>query len=115
VSLNVVTLVGRLTEASVKLAYRENGTPEARWTLMLQDMGKDGGTFKLFCPLVAYGAKAEECAERLEPGDLVTVQGKLGWHKPPASKRDPEPVGKLTVLAWQVEKIETPAPAASAT
>lgn len=61
--------------------------------------------FKLFVPVVAYGARAESLAETLEPGDLVTVQGKLGWQAPPATKADLKPAGKLTVLAWQVEQL----------
>lgn len=61
--------------------------------------------FKLFVPVVAYGARAESLAETLEPGDLVTVQGKLGWRAPPATKADLKPAGKLTVLPWQVEQL----------
>jgi single-stranded DNA-binding protein len=54
---------------------------------------------------VVYGARAEALAETLEPGDLVTVQGKLGWRAPPATKTDPKPTGKLMVIGWQVEKV----------
>jgi hypothetical protein len=106
-SLNTVNLVGKITDSGVKLYYKERGC-ECHWTLMLEDVGKGGEVFKLFVPCVNY-AKAEELAASLEPGDLVSVQGKLGWARPQPTKKDPEPAGRLTVLAWQVEKIAAPA------
>jgi primosomal replication protein N len=56
-------------------------------------------------PVIVYGTRAEALAETFEPGDLVTVQGKLGWRAPPATKMAPKPAGKLVVLAWQVEQV----------
>jgi single-stranded DNA-binding protein len=112
--LNAVSLVGKVTENGVKLVYRENGTPEARWTMLLEKRGKDDATFKLFCPIVAYGARGEAFAASLEPGDLIALTGKLGWSKPQATKHDPTPQGKLCVLAYQVERLTpTPTPAHS--
>ena len=112
--LNSVCLVGTITDAAVKLYYRDNGTSEARWTMLLEESGKDAATFKLFCPVVTYGAKAEDFAARFDAGDVISCSGKLGWHKPQATKKEPAPVGRLVVLAWQVEKIQTPALATSA-
>jgi single-stranded DNA-binding protein len=112
--LNAVSLVGKVTESGVKLFYREHGTPEARWTLLLEELGKDEAVFKLFCPVVAYGARGEAFAAALEPGDLIAVTGKLSWSKPHATKQDPTPQGRLCVLAWQVERL-TPAGTPSAT
>ena len=113
-SLNSVALCGRLTDAGVKLTYRASGHPEATWTLILEEPSKDGQQmFTLFVPVVVYGAKAEALAETLEPGDLVTVQGKLGWRAPPATRRTRSPTGKMVVLAWQVERLAgSPAPVA---
>jgi hypothetical protein len=68
--LNAVSLVGTVTESGVKLASREHGTPEARWTRLLEELGKDDALFKLFCPIIAYGSRGEACAASLEPGDL---------------------------------------------
>ena len=86
-SLNSVALCGRLTDAGVKLTYLPSGSPEAAWTLVVEEPSKDGQhVFKLFVPIVVYGARAEALAETLEPGDLVTVQGKLGWRAPPATR-----------------------------
>jgi hypothetical protein len=111
--LNAVSLVGTVTESGVKLASREHGTPEARWTRLLEELGKDDALFKLFCPIIAYGSRGEACAASLEPGDLIAVTGKLGWSKLHATKKDPTPQGRLCVVAWQVERVTpagTPAP-----
>jgi hypothetical protein len=43
--------------------------------------------------VVVNGAKAEALAETLEPGDLVTVRGELGWRVPPATKGTLKPMG----------------------
>jgi len=105
-SLNSVALCGRVTDAGVKLTYLPSGSPEAKLTLVVEELGKDGQqTFRLFVPVIVYGARAETLAETLEPGDLVTVQGKLGWRALPATKTDPKPAGKLTVIAWQIERL----------
>jgi single-stranded DNA-binding protein len=105
-SLNSVALCGRVTDAGVKLTYLPSGHPEAKLTLVVEGPSKDGQqTFRLFVPVMVYGARAEALAETLEPGDLVTVQGKLGWRAPPATKANPKPMGKLVVLAWQVERL----------
>jgi single-stranded DNA-binding protein len=106
VSLNSVALCGRVTDAGVKLTYLASGHPEATLTLVVEELGKDGQQkFRLFVPVVVYGTRAEVLAETLEPGDLVTVQGKLGWRAPPATQANPKPAGKLLVIGWQVEKV----------
>ena len=56
--------------------------------------------------------RTEALAETLEPGDLVTVQGKLGWRTSPATKTNSKPAGKMMVVAWQVERLAAdPSPA----
>jgi single-stranded DNA-binding protein len=104
--LNSVALCGRLTEAGIKLTYLPSGQPEAKWRLILEDPGKEARqTFKLFIPVVAYGVRAEEYASSLDAGDLVTLQGRLCWRTPPATKHEPKPQGKLPVMAWSVERL----------
>jgi len=111
--LNSVCLVGKITDAGMKLYCREHGTPECRWTMLLEESGQDEATFKLFCPVVAYGAKAEAFAATLGAGDVISLSGKLGRHKPAATKKDPAPVGRLVVSAWQ-GSVVTPAMVESA-
>jgi hypothetical protein len=55
--------------------------------------------------VVVYGTKAEALAETLEPGDLVTARGELGWRAPPATKANPKPMGKLVVIGWEIERV----------
>jgi single-stranded DNA-binding protein len=104
--LNSVALCGQVTVAGMKLTYLPSGSPEATWTLVVEEPSKDGQqVFRLFVPVIVYGVKAEALAETLEPGDLVTVQGKLGWRAPSATKANPRPQGKLVVLGWQVARV----------
>jgi single-stranded DNA-binding protein len=84
-SLNSVNLIGKITEAGQKLRYRENGSPEVTWTLMIEEPGKGEQTFRLFVPCVAY-AKAGEQAESLDGGDLIALQGWLCWRTRAATK-----------------------------
>ncbi len=113
-SLNSVALCGRVTDAGVKLTYLPSGSPEAKFTLVVEEPSKDGQqTFRLFVPVMVYGARAEALAETLDPGDLVTVQGKLGWRASPATKTNPKPMGKVVIIGWEVERVVgamTPAP-----
>ena len=86
----------------MKLLYRENAQPEVRWILVVEELGKGNQVFRLFVPCVAY-TKAEDLAERLDPGDLITLQGRLCWRSAPATKKDPNVQGKLTVLVGSVD------------
>jgi single-stranded DNA-binding protein len=82
------------------LTYLPSGSPEATWALVAEEPSKDGQrVFTLFVPVTVCGARAETPGETLEPGDLVTVQGKLGWRAPPATKTRPKSQGKLVVLS----------------
>jgi single-stranded DNA-binding protein len=99
--MNSVSLVGRVSDAGVRLSYRESGGPECRWTLVIEEPGKDGAVFRLFCPVVAYGDRSEAFAATLDRGELVAISGKLGWSKP----KDPGAKGGVIVVAWLVEKL----------
>jgi single-stranded DNA-binding protein len=61
--------------------------------------------FTRFVPVVVYGAKADVLPQTLEPGDLVTVRGELGWRAAPATKGTLKPVGRLIVIGWEVERL----------
>jgi single-stranded DNA-binding protein len=60
---------------------------------------------------VVYGKTPEQVAETVNAGDLVAIDGKLGWMSR-IDKKTKEISGKLTVLAWsvQVEQVSTPMP-----
>jgi single-stranded DNA-binding protein len=47
----------------------------------VEERDKGNQVFRLFVPCMAY-SKAEHLAERLDAGDLVTVQGRLCWRSP---------------------------------
>jgi hypothetical protein len=103
--------VGRISDAGVKLYYRDKG-PEARWTLVVEE-GKDGTTWRVFCPVIAFSDRAEAYATTLNAGDFVAITGKLGWAKPPATAKDPGAKGGIVVVAWQVEVLSTGTPTAT--
>jgi single-stranded DNA-binding protein len=63
--------------------------------------------YKLYIPVDLFGDKAEQTAETINAGDLVLVDGKLQWKS--WLDRTGEQHGRLTVLAWKVDKPETPA------
>jgi hypothetical protein len=46
--LNHVTLIGKATDAGPKLLYSDNGQPECRWTLAIEEPGAQGKMFTTF-------------------------------------------------------------------
>jgi single-stranded DNA-binding protein len=78
-SLNRVLLVGHVTDTRPKLTYSERGRPECRLTLMLTEAGKDGQAFTVYAPIYVLGNGAETVAEQVDAGDVVSIDGRLGW------------------------------------
>jgi single-stranded DNA-binding protein len=91
--LNAVHLIGRVSTYGVKLAYTEAAKPQASFTLVIAE-----GDFRLFVPVLIVGQHAEPCAETLEPGALIAVNGKLQYKKTPDGS-------KLIVAAYGVERL----------
>jgi single stranded DNA-binding protein len=108
--LNKVIVAGQIEAPGPKLTYAAAGTPECRFTLRLDESGKDGQTFKLFLPILIYSTHAEWVAEHVSAGDLVLIDGKLRYH----SWLDKAGVkqSRLAIMAWAVSHL-TPAPAVS--
>ena len=106
-TINKVLLCGRVTAEGCRLTYTAGATPHCTFTLLLEEASKQGHTYKLYIPVDLFGDKAEQAAETLTAGDLVLVDGKLQWKS--WLDRHGEKHGRLAVLAWQVEKPETPA------
>ena len=106
-SLNRVILTGTVGQYGVNLRYPEQGTPQTSFTLVCEDPSRDGATFKMFIPVLIIGTQAEALAERLEPGDVVLLEGKLAYQ---AGKTKDS--GKLIVTCFNVEVLR-PSMAAS--
>jgi single-strand DNA-binding protein len=109
-ALNKVVLLGTLSE-DPKVSWTPAGTAECALTVLLEEPGKDGATFKLWTPVVLYGKAAEAAGETLNKGDLVLIaDAKLCWRSW-INKKTGEKEGKLAVMAWSVSKVEAPTPA----
>jgi single-stranded DNA-binding protein len=99
--INLVTVMGKVTEQGPKVTYGENGQPECRWTLAIEEHGAQAKVFTIYVPCSAFGRAAEAIAEQLEPGALVCIRdGRLRFRK--AKLRSGEDVSKLEVSCWQV-------------
>jgi Single-strand binding protein family len=77
-AVNHVVLVGKLTDAGPKLTYSDAGKPECRLTVMLTEASKTGQAFTVYVLVFVVGQGAEQAAEQLDAGDLVSVDGRLG-------------------------------------
>ena len=99
-AINKVLLCGRVVDPGPKLTYTPEGSPQCRFTLCLEEMGKEGQAFKLFVPVLVYNTHAEWLAEHINSDDLVLIDGKLRFH----SWIDKQGVkqSKLAVMGWQV-------------
>src|SRR6266545_3145316 len=108
-AINKVLLVGKVTDAGPKISWTAQGTAQTSLTIQIEEPGRDGQVFKLFVPIVLDGKMAEQAAESVNAGDLVAIDGKLGWTSR-VDKKSGEKIGKLTVVAWsvQVERASTP-------
>lgn len=108
-SLNKVLVVGRVTEQGVKIQWAENGTPETRWTLVVEEPGQAGATFRLFVPCCAYGKTAEAIGEQVNAADGLYLDGKLKWRSwiDKAGAKQ----GRLELMVWTWQKVEAATPA----
>jgi single-stranded DNA-binding protein len=105
--MNAVHLSGRVSDYGPKLSYTEAGKPQTTFTLIVED-----GSFKTFVPVLILGSQAEHCAETLEAGALVLINGKLAYKSGKIKGS-----GKLIVTAFGVEiisPVSAPVPAGKA-
>lgn len=77
--INRMLLVGRVTDAGLKLTYSSDGTPQACFALLVEEPGKEGVTFELSVPVAVFGTQAEPVAEQINAGDTVLIDGRLKW------------------------------------
>lgn len=71
--INRVLPLGKVTDAGPKLTYSEQGKPECLLTQLLTEPSKAGQEFSLFIHVSVYGTGAEQVAEQVDAGDLVSV------------------------------------------
>ena len=85
----------------VKISWTDGGKPQTSLTLVVENPGKVGATYKTFIPVLIIGAHAEAYAETLEPGDVLAIEsGKLAYK---AGKTKDS--GKLVVVCFDVERL----------
>jgi single-stranded DNA-binding protein len=101
-SINRVILSGTVGQYGAKIAWTEAGKPQTSFTLVCEEpsRGEAATTYKTFIPCLVVGSQAEACAETLEAGDVVLLEGKLVW-KAGKSKE----AGCLHVVAFSVERL----------
>jgi single-stranded DNA-binding protein len=103
VSLNKVLLIGQVAPEGVKFGYNENNTPEAIWTIVVEEPGAQGALFKTFIPCVAYAKAAEAIVETLQAGQTVFLEGRLkfrSWMTKSGEKKS-----RLEVVTWIVQPL----------
>jgi len=71
--MNHVSLVGTVGQYGAKISWTDGGKPQTSLTLVVENPGKDGTTYKTFIPVLVVGSRSEEYAESLEPGDLLAI------------------------------------------
>jgi single-strand DNA-binding protein len=103
-SLNCVCLLGRLTR-NPDARYSPSGTPVTTLGLAVNNrIKRSDGSWQddpCFVDVVVFGHQAEACAEYLNKGDLVLLEGRLQyrtWQDPQGQKRS-----KHEVIAVRVQ------------
>jgi hypothetical protein len=78
-AINHVVLTGKVADPGPKLTYNATSAkPECKLTLMVEK-GKGDQVFSLFVPVFVYGLCAERAAEEVDAGDIIAIDGRLGW------------------------------------
>jgi single-strand DNA-binding protein len=81
--MNSVTLIGNLTR-DPELRQTPGGTSVCQMRIAVNDRKKDGDEWvdvPYYFDVVAWGRKAENCAQWLTKGKKIGVQGKLTWRE----------------------------------
>jgi single-strand DNA-binding protein len=114
-SLNRVCLLGRLTR-NPDVRHSPNGTPVAALGLAVNNrIKRSDGSWQddpCFVDVVVFGSQAEACAEYLNKGDPVLLEGRLQyrtWEDQQGNKRS-----KHEVMAFRVQFLPKPGPRSEA-
>jgi single-strand DNA-binding protein len=114
-SLNRVCLLGRLTR-NPDVRHSPDGTPVAALGLAVNNrIKRSDGSWQddpCFVDVVVFGNQAEACAEYLNKGDPVLLEGRLQyrtWQDQQGNKRS-----KHEVIAFRVQFLPKPGPRSEA-
>lgn len=99
-SLNTVTLVGRVGEYGVRATKGQ--TVCAKFAVVLQEAGFDAGVREIYLDVEAWG-KAGEGAQGLKAHDAVVVEGQLARSK---RRKGEELSWVVVVKARRIQKID---------
>jgi single-strand DNA-binding protein len=103
-SLNRVCLLGRLTR-DPDARYSPSGTPVTALGLAVNNrIKRSDGTWQddpCFVDVVVFGHQAEACAEYLNKGDPVLLEGRLQYHT--WQDQQGQKRGKHEVIAFRVQ------------
>jgi single-stranded DNA-binding protein len=102
-AINRVFLLGKVADPGPKLTYTQGAKPECKLTLVVEEAAKGGEAFRLYIPVFIYGDRAESCAEAVDVGDTVALDGKLSWKS--TLKKDGTKLG-LCVTTFAVEVVQ---------
>jgi single-stranded DNA-binding protein len=97
--------VGHVTRVPV-VRYEGDGHAVASFTLAISEASRDGKAYVLYVPCIASWGKAAEACSLLSAEDMVSVQGKLTWHKKVGRCKQ-----EHSTLVVRVQDIQTLAPA----
>ncbi|MGH8069282.1 MAG: single-stranded DNA-binding protein [Candidatus Entotheonellia bacterium] len=100
--MNAVHLAGKVGDYGCRITWTEQSKPQTSFTLIVEEAGRDGASFKTFVPICIIGTQAEPLAERLEAGDHVLVSGKLSYKS--GKTKD---AGRVMVMCFGVEVLAT--------
>jgi single-stranded DNA-binding protein len=106
-TINCCIVAGRVGDHGVKLSWLPSGKPTLDFSIALERPVGDR-TFTTYVPIQVFGSHVEELAERLEPGDLVMIQGALSYkgdRRSDTTKGEKRPA-QLAISTFQVDVLQ---------
>jgi single-stranded DNA-binding protein len=101
--VNVVTLVGRVSQAGPKLSYASSGTSVCSLVVEVDEFGPGDKIFTTWLPVRITGKHSEQTSVELEPGDIVMVSGKLKYEAV-VDKQTQQKTSKLIISTWGIQQ-----------
>ena len=98
--MNTCALVGIVERAPTVID--SEGPLQARFTLRVEEIGKDGKAYPLYIPCECYGQLATRSAT-WDAGAMLALSGRLKWRKGDEKTQKP---GGLAVFVKEVHVLE---------